>query len=127
MGEEPTHDTGPAKRWRPCTPAMAAGLTDHVWTLWAVLHARMLINCCNTGSQKARQCRRRCSESVQQCMYVAQSMGETPQYFPGNTPMELSKVLTNGSAFSREAALYVTVRVLRWLPHLWSGASGMQT
>jgi hypothetical protein len=23
-------------RWRPCTPAMAAGLTDHVWTLHAV-------------------------------------------------------------------------------------------
>jgi hypothetical protein len=30
---EPTHGTGSAKRWRPCTPAMAAGLTDHVWTL----------------------------------------------------------------------------------------------
>lgn len=23
----------PGKRWRPCTPAMAAGLTDHVWSL----------------------------------------------------------------------------------------------
>ncbi len=30
---EPTHGTGSAKRWRPQTPAMAAGLTDHVWTL----------------------------------------------------------------------------------------------
>jgi IS1 family transposase len=30
---EPTQGTGSAKRWRPCTPAMAAGLTDHVWTL----------------------------------------------------------------------------------------------
>jgi IS1 family transposase len=27
---EATHGTGSAKRWRPCTPAMAAGLTDHV-------------------------------------------------------------------------------------------------
>src|SRR5438477_11788540 len=24
---------GSAKVWRPCTPAMAAGLTDHVWSL----------------------------------------------------------------------------------------------
>src|SRR5262245_31614072 len=25
----PTNGTGSAKVWRPCTPAMAAGLTDH--------------------------------------------------------------------------------------------------
>src|SRR5712692_4555117 len=30
---EATKGTGSAKRWHPCTPAMAAGLTDHVWTL----------------------------------------------------------------------------------------------
>jgi len=30
---EPTHGTGSARQWRPCTPAMAAGLTDQVWTL----------------------------------------------------------------------------------------------
>jgi hypothetical protein len=30
---EPTHGTGSATQWRPCTPARAAGLTDHVWTL----------------------------------------------------------------------------------------------
>jgi hypothetical protein len=30
---EPTNGTGSAKQWRPCTPAMAAGLTDHVWSL----------------------------------------------------------------------------------------------
>ena len=30
---EPTHGSGSAKQWRPRTPAMAAGLTDHVWTL----------------------------------------------------------------------------------------------
>src|SRR5262245_15679994 len=34
---EPTHDTGSAKVWCPCTPAMTAGLTDHVWTLREVL------------------------------------------------------------------------------------------
>ena len=36
-----THGTGSAKRWRPCTPAMAAGLTDHVWTLKEVLLYRV--------------------------------------------------------------------------------------
>jgi IS1 family transposase len=30
---EPTHGRGSAKVWQPCTPAMAAGLTAHVWTL----------------------------------------------------------------------------------------------
>jgi hypothetical protein len=30
---EPTKGRGAAQRWRPCTPAMAAGLTDRVWTL----------------------------------------------------------------------------------------------
>ena len=29
----PTNGTGSAKRWQAQTPAMAAGLTDHVWTL----------------------------------------------------------------------------------------------
>ena len=38
---EPTHGTGSAKRWRPCTPAMTAGLTDHVWTLREVLRFRV--------------------------------------------------------------------------------------
>jgi IS1 family transposase len=36
-----TNGTGSAKRWRPCTPAMAAGLTDHVWTLQEVLRSRV--------------------------------------------------------------------------------------
>ena len=27
-------------RWRECTPAMAAGLTDHVWTLRELLTAK---------------------------------------------------------------------------------------
>jgi hypothetical protein len=38
---EPTHGRGSAKQWRPCTPAMAAGLTDHVWTLREVLLFRV--------------------------------------------------------------------------------------
>jgi IS1 family transposase len=38
---EPTKGTGSATQWRPCTPAMAAGLTDHVWTLREVLLFRV--------------------------------------------------------------------------------------
>jgi IS1 family transposase len=37
----PTHASGSAKVWRPCTPAMAAGLTDHVWSLREVLLYRV--------------------------------------------------------------------------------------
>ncbi len=37
----PTNGTGSAKQWRPCTPAIAAGLTDHVWTLREVLLFRV--------------------------------------------------------------------------------------
>jgi IS1 family transposase len=37
----PTKGTGSAKQWRPSTPAMAAGLTDHVWTLREVLLFRV--------------------------------------------------------------------------------------
>jgi len=38
---EPTKGIGSAKTWRPCTPAMAAGLTNHVWTLREVLLFRV--------------------------------------------------------------------------------------
>jgi IS1 family transposase len=38
---EPTNGHGSAKVWRPQTPAMAAGLTDHVWTLREVLMYRV--------------------------------------------------------------------------------------
>jgi hypothetical protein len=38
---EPTPGSGSAKRWQPRTPAMAAGLTDHVWTLREVLLFRV--------------------------------------------------------------------------------------
>jgi IS1 family transposase len=38
---ELTNGSGSAKVWRPCTPAMAAGLTDHVWSLKEVLLYRV--------------------------------------------------------------------------------------
>jgi IS1 family transposase/transposase-like protein len=37
----PTNGTGSAKQWCPCTPAMAAGLTDHVWSVREVLLFRV--------------------------------------------------------------------------------------
>jgi hypothetical protein len=36
-----TNGTGSARQWRPQTPAMAAGLTDHVWTLQEALLFRV--------------------------------------------------------------------------------------
>jgi hypothetical protein len=38
---EATNGDGSARVWRPCTPAMAAGLTDHVWSLKEVLLYRV--------------------------------------------------------------------------------------
>ncbi len=37
----PTNGIGSVKQWQPCTPAMAAGLTDHVWSRKAVLLYRV--------------------------------------------------------------------------------------
>jgi IS1 family transposase len=37
----PTTGRGSATQWRPCTPGMAAGVTDHVWTLREVLLCRV--------------------------------------------------------------------------------------
>jgi hypothetical protein len=37
----PTNGRGSAKQWRPRTPAMAAGVTDHVWSLREVLLFRV--------------------------------------------------------------------------------------
>ena len=37
----PTNGTGSAKTWQPQTPAMAAGLTHHVWSLREVLLYRV--------------------------------------------------------------------------------------
>ena len=36
-----TKGQGSAKQWRPCTPAMAAGVTNHVWSLREVLLLRV--------------------------------------------------------------------------------------
>ena len=38
---EPTRGTGSPRRWRPRTPAMAAGTTDHVWTTTELLSYRV--------------------------------------------------------------------------------------
>jgi hypothetical protein len=39
---EPTRGCGSEKRWQPVTPAMAAGLTDHVWSTSELLSYRVL-------------------------------------------------------------------------------------
>jgi hypothetical protein len=38
---EATNDSASVRSGRPCTPAMAAGLTDHVWSLTEVLLYRV--------------------------------------------------------------------------------------
>jgi IS1 family transposase len=38
---EPTNGSGSAKQWQPQTPAMAAGLTDHVWSVREILLFRV--------------------------------------------------------------------------------------
>jgi len=38
---EPTRGAGSPRLWRPVTPAMAAGLTDHVWTTEELLAYRV--------------------------------------------------------------------------------------
>jgi len=38
---EPTLGTGSPRRWRPLTPAMAAGITDHLWTVRELLSYRV--------------------------------------------------------------------------------------
>jgi len=38
---EPTRGTGTPRRWKPVTPAMAAGITDHVWSTSELLSYRV--------------------------------------------------------------------------------------
>lgn len=38
---EPTRGSGSLKKWRPVTPAMASGITDHVWTTSEMLSYRV--------------------------------------------------------------------------------------
>jgi hypothetical protein len=49
---EATHGTGTAKRWQPRTPAMAAGLTDHVWTLRGLAVPRAAVAAASGGVSK---------------------------------------------------------------------------
>ena len=42
---EPTRGAGSPRLWRPVTPAMAAGLTDHVWTTCELLAYRVPVEC----------------------------------------------------------------------------------
>ena len=37
----PTRGSGSAKKWQPCTPAMAAGITNQVWTMQQLLLFRV--------------------------------------------------------------------------------------
>lgn len=39
--QEPTRGSGTSKKWKPVTPAMAAGITDHVWTTSELLSYRV--------------------------------------------------------------------------------------
>jgi IS1 family transposase len=41
---EPTRGSGSARRWLPVTPAMAAGITDHVWTTTELLSYRVPVD-----------------------------------------------------------------------------------
>ena len=38
---EPTRGSGSKKIWEPVTPAMAAGITDHVWSIRELLSYRI--------------------------------------------------------------------------------------
>ena len=38
---QPTRGSGSPKQWQPITPAMAAGITDHVWTMEELLSYRV--------------------------------------------------------------------------------------
>ena len=42
---EPTRGTGSPRRWQPRTPAMAARVTDHVWTTDEWLSYRVPATC----------------------------------------------------------------------------------
>jgi len=41
LASEPTPGTGAAQVWRPGTPALATGLTDHGWRVRDVLRSRV--------------------------------------------------------------------------------------
>ncbi len=41
LAPQPTRGSGSPKKWQSVTPAMAAGLTDHVWTMEELLSYRV--------------------------------------------------------------------------------------
>jgi IS1 family transposase len=41
---EPTRGQGSQRRWKPVTPAMAAGITDHIWTTQELLSYRVPVS-----------------------------------------------------------------------------------
>ena len=45
---EPTRGSGSPRKWRPVTPAMAAGRTDHLWTTAELLSYRVPVSFLNT-------------------------------------------------------------------------------
>src|SRR5437773_3070075 len=50
----PAHGHGSAKTWQPRTPAMAAGLTDHAWTLRAAAVSRAAVAPASGGMSTPR-------------------------------------------------------------------------
>jgi len=51
-----TNGTGSATPWRPCTLAMAARLTDRVWTLREVLCSRVPLSPPAAGGVSGGEC-----------------------------------------------------------------------
>ncbi len=49
---QPTRGTGSQRRWPVVTPAMAAGMTDHVWTTKELLSYRVSVDFLETLSEK---------------------------------------------------------------------------
>jgi hypothetical protein len=47
----PTRGSGSEKRYSAVTPAMAAGLTDHIWSTSALLSYRVSVDFLNTIAQ----------------------------------------------------------------------------
>jgi IS1 family transposase/transposase-like protein len=51
---EPTRGTGSERRWQSVTPAMAAGMTKHVWTTEELLSFRVSVDFLETLSEKQK-------------------------------------------------------------------------
>jgi IS1 family transposase/transposase-like protein len=51
---EPTRGSGSERRWQPVTPAMAAGMTKHIWTTEELLSYRVSVDFLETLSEKQK-------------------------------------------------------------------------